>query len=70
MLEVREHGVRVSVVMPGSVATGFGGSTNLASWKLRPEDVAESVAHLLSMPTHALVYSLEIRASQPPVKRA
>jgi short-subunit dehydrogenase len=69
MLEVRDHGVRVSVVMPGSVATGFFGSTNPASWKLRPEDVAESVAHLLSVPKHALVFSLEVRASQPPVKR-
>ena len=43
MLEVRERGVKVSVVNPGSVATEFSGGTDQA-WKLRPEDVADAVA--------------------------
>lgn len=68
MLEVRDHGVRVSVVSPGSVATGFSSGAD-APWKLRPEQVAESVAHVLDAPPGALVYSVEVRAAQPPARR-
>ncbi len=65
MLEVRDAGVRVSVVMPGSVATELtpGGSTR--AWALRPEDVATTVESILSMPPHALVYNVEVRAARP-----
>ncbi len=66
MLEVREFGVKVSVVMPGSVATDMivGDSTD-QSWMLKPEDVAEVVARILDTPSHALTYQVEIRASNP-----
>lgn len=65
MLEIREYGVKVSIVMPGSVATELtpGGSTK--GWALRPEDVAETVAQILSMPRHALTFIVEVRAAQP-----
>ena len=48
MLEVREAGIRVSVVMPGSVATDFSHPKEHAddSWKLTPADVAEVVMDL------------------------
>ena len=44
MQEVRHDNIRVSYVMPGSVATGFGGrgADGEADWKLTPEDVASS----------------------------
>ena len=61
MLEVREHGVMVSVVMPGSVDTGFGGGGRDKSWALKPEDVAEAVVHLLETPPHVLVSRVEMR---------
>lgn len=66
MLEVREFGVKVSVVMPGSVATDMivGDNTD-QSWMLRPEDVAEVVARILDTPQHALTYQVEVRASNP-----
>jgi 3-oxoacyl-[acyl-carrier protein] reductase len=65
MLEVRDRGVRVSVVCPGSVATDlFPPGTDL-SWMLKPEDVAEAVAGVLAMPPHALVYQVEVRAARP-----
>jgi short-subunit dehydrogenase len=66
MLEVREFGVKVSVVMPGSVATDMivGDSTD-QSWMLKPEDVAEVVARILDSPPHALTYQVEVRASNP-----
>ncbi|MEP7343895.1 MAG: SDR family NAD(P)-dependent oxidoreductase [Gemmatimonadaceae bacterium] len=65
MLEVRDRGVRVSVVCPGSVATAFVPPGTDASWMLMPEDVAEAVAGVLAMPRHALVYQVEVRAAQP-----
>lgn len=65
MLEVRDYGVKVSVVMPGSVATELtpGGST--VDWALRPADVAETVAQVLAMPPHALQFIVEVRAARP-----
>jgi NADP-dependent 3-hydroxy acid dehydrogenase YdfG len=63
-LEVREHGVKVSIVNPGSVATSFS-SRKDESWMLSPEEVAESVAHVIDTPADVLVHSLEIRALTP-----
>src|SRR6188768_3285090 len=63
MLEEREKNVRVSVVMPGSVATDFSGPHEPAddSWKLRPADVAEVVIDLLRHPGRSLPSKVEIR---------
>jgi NADP-dependent 3-hydroxy acid dehydrogenase YdfG len=68
MLEVREHGVKVSVVMPGSVATDMVGGDSDTSWMLLPEDVAESVAYVVATPPAVLVHRLEIRVLKPPKK--
>ena len=65
MLEVREHGVKVSTVNPGSVATDFSARAD-ASWMLSPDEVAESIAHIVATPPDVLVHSLEIRALAPP----
>ena len=65
MLEVREYGVKVSTIMPGSVATALFPPGTDTSWMLQAEDVAETVAQVLSMPAHALVYNVEVRASLP-----
>ena len=67
MLEVRDRGVKVSVVMPGSVATEFShpGTVNGADWKLHAEDVAEAVAHLVDTPPHVLVSRVEMRPARP-----
>jgi 3-oxoacyl-[acyl-carrier protein] reductase len=66
MLEVREFGVKVSVVMPGSVATDMNVSGSAdQSWMLKPEDVAEVVANILNTTSHALTYQVEVRAANP-----
>jgi NADP-dependent 3-hydroxy acid dehydrogenase YdfG len=65
MLEVRDFGVRVSVVMPGSVATGLFPDGTDTSWMLRPEEVAESVSHIIEAPPEVLVFTLEVRALSP-----
>ena len=69
MMEVRYDGIRVSYLMPGSVATDFGrGSAAKQDWALTPEDVAEVVLDLLRSPSHALYSRVEMRPSQPPKK--
>ena len=69
MQEVRYDGIRVSYLMPGSVATDFGrGSTAKQGWALTPADVAEVVIDLLRSPKHALYSRVEMRPSQPPRK--
>ena len=65
MLEVRDAGVRVAVVMPGSVDTEFGGhAAGHAPWKLAPADVAEAVWYVINQPERALVSRVEIRPAQ------
>jgi len=67
MMEVRYDGIRVSYLMPGSVATEFGrGSAAKADWALKPSDVAAVVLDLLRAPSHALFSRVEMRPSQPP----
>jgi NADP-dependent 3-hydroxy acid dehydrogenase YdfG len=68
LLEVRDRGVKVSVVMPGSVATDMIGSESDATWMLRPRDVAEAVAQVIATPPAVLLHRLEIRALKPPRK--
>lgn len=68
MLDLRKHGVKVSTVMPGSVATRFGGSepTDAEAWKIQPEDLGEMILYLLSVPPQTLPSKVEVRPSQPP----
>ena len=68
MQEVRHDNIRVSYVMPGSVATGFGGTSGGAEWKLAPEDVAKVVVDLISHDARSLASRVELRPSRPPRK--
>ena len=71
MLDLRDAGVRVTTVMPGSVATGFAGRSaeDGTEWKLSPEDVAEAVLGVILQRSQALASCIELRPSRPPVKR-
>lgn len=68
MLELRESGVKVSVVNPGSVATSFSQGGD-GSWKLVAEDVANAVAAVLETPPNVLIHSLEVRTLTAPPKK-
>jgi NADP-dependent 3-hydroxy acid dehydrogenase YdfG len=72
MLEVRDHGIKVSVVMPGSVATHFNDHvpSDTDAWKLTPEDVADTVAYLVATPPNVLVHRAEVRTLTVPQGRA
>ena len=67
MLDVRYDDVRVSIVMPGSVNTGFRGKerSSRRSWPLEPDDCALTVMQLLDYPKEAHVSRVEMRPSQP-----
>jgi 3-hydroxy acid dehydrogenase / malonic semialdehyde reductase len=65
MLEVRHSGVRVSVVMPGSVATDLFPEGTDMSWMIEPEDIANAVAYVVSTPENVLVHRLEVRPLAP-----
>jgi len=68
MQEVRHDGVRVSYIMPGSVATEFShpsGSTAGADWRIGAEDIAQIVTDLLAMPERTLPSRVEVRPARP-----
>ena len=70
MQELRYDNIRVTTVLPGSVATGFSGrdAGSGAEWKLLPEDVAHAIVDLLNHPARSLPSRVEIRPSRPPKK--
>jgi 3-oxoacyl-[acyl-carrier protein] reductase len=68
MQEVRKDDIRVSYIMPGSVATEFGGSADHSAWKIQPDDIAELVMDLLRMNPRTLPSRIEVRPSKPPAK--
>jgi acetoacetyl-CoA reductase len=67
MQEVRYDDIRVSYIMPGSVATGFSGGDEHrgADWKVAPEDVAEVVMNLLRHDPRSLPSRVELRPTKP-----
>ena len=70
MLDVRKAGVKVSTIMPGSVATYFNNRVpgEGDAWKIQPEDIGELVIDLLKMNPRTLPSKIEVRPSIPPSK--
>jgi NAD(P)-dependent dehydrogenase (short-subunit alcohol dehydrogenase family) len=71
MQDVRYDGIRVSTIMPGSVATDFGadpGTKPREAWKLPAQDIAKAVVDLYRFPRGSLASRIELRPSQPPRK--
>ncbi len=65
MLDHRYENIRVSYIMPGSVATEFGAGAPGEDWKIAADDVAEVVLAVLRMPARTLVSRVEIRPAKP-----
>jgi 3-oxoacyl-[acyl-carrier protein] reductase len=67
MLDLRKYGIKVSTIMPGSVATNF--NNHLPSveddWKIQPEDIGQIVIDLLKMNPRTLPSKIEVRPSMP-----
>ena len=68
MLDLRKYGIKVTTIMPGSVATNFNNHTvsNADAWKIQPEDIGEIVSGLLKMNPRTLPSKVEVRPSIPP----
>lgn len=68
MLDLRPHGIKVSQVMPGSVATYFNDHKpdERDAWKIQVEDIAQIVVDLLRMHPRTLPSRVEVRPSRPP----
>ena len=71
MLDVRGDGVKVSTIMPGSVATYFNNHVpgEADAWKIQPEDIGRIVMDLLHMDPRTLPSKIEVRPSVPPSAR-
>ena len=70
MLDLRRYDIKVSTIMPGSVATHFNGhvpSENDA-WKIQPEDIGQLVLGLLRMNPRTLPSKIEVRPTRPDKK--
>ncbi|TXK76450.1 SDR family oxidoreductase [Mesonia sp. K4-1] len=73
MLDLRNDGVSVSTIMPGSVSTHFNGhdphqEESDEAWKIQKEDIGELVVDLFKMNKRSLPSKVEIRPSRPPQK--
>lgn len=64
--ELREYGIRVSAVAPGSVNTGFNVSRGKDSGKLQPDDVAGVVAMLVTQAPQSFVSEVLMRPTMKP----
>lgn len=67
MLDLRKHGIKVTTIMPGSVATHFNNHipNDADAWKIQPEDIGQMVADLLKMNPRTLPSKIEVRPSIP-----
>ena len=70
MLDLRKDGIKVSTIMPGSVATYFNNHTpnERDAWKIQPEDIGQIVRDLIKMPARTLPSKIEVRPTMPPSK--
>lgn len=70
MLDLRQYGIKVSTIMPGSVATNFNHNEpdEKDAWKIQPEDIGELVLDLLQMNERTLPSKIEVRPTRPDKK--
>ncbi len=66
MLDLRPFKIKVSTIMPGSVATYFNNHepSDQDAWKIQPEDLGQMVIDLLNMNPRTLPSKIEVRPSQ------
>ena len=67
MLDLRKYEIKVTTIMPGSVATHFNNHipNDADAWKIQPEDIGQLVADLLNMNPRTLPSKIEVRPSMP-----
>ncbi|MEY8847429.1 SDR family oxidoreductase [Psychroserpens sp. XS_ASV72] len=70
MLDLRQYGIKVTTIMPGSVSTHFNGNepSDKGAWKIQIEDLGQIVIDLLKMNPRTLPSKIEVRPTTPPSK--
>lgn len=70
MLDLRRYGIKVTTIMPGSVATYFNHHipSEKDAWKIQPEDIGQIVLDLLKMHPRTLPSKIEVRPTRPDKK--
>lgn len=70
MLDLRKYGIKVTTIMPGSVASYFNGNepSEKDAWKIQPEDIGKLVVDLLTMHPRTLPSKIEVRPTRPDLK--
>lgn len=70
MLDLRKYDIKVSTIMPGSVASYFNDHipSEKDAWKIQPEDIGELVLDLLRMHPRTLPSKIEVRPTRPDKK--
>ena len=67
MLDLRSEGIKVTTIMPGSVASYFNEHqpSEKDAWKIQPEDIGQIVIDLIRMPARTLPSKIEVRPTRP-----
>ncbi|TXN37852.1 SDR family oxidoreductase [Flagellimonas hymeniacidonis] len=70
MLDLRKYNIKVTTIMPGSVASNFNGNkpSEKDSWKIQAEDIGKLVVDLLMMHPRTLPSKIEVRPTRPDLK--
>ncbi|XLS29092.1 SDR family oxidoreductase [Flavobacteriaceae bacterium M23B6Z8] len=70
MLDLRKYDIKVTTLMPGSVASHFNNNVpdDSDAWKIQPEDIGELVIDLLQMHPRTLPSKIEVRPTRPDLK--
>ncbi|GAB4017356.1 SDR family oxidoreductase [Spirosoma koreense] len=67
MLDLRNEGIKVTTIMPGSVASYFNDHqpSEKDAWKIQPEDIGQLIVDLINMPARTLPSKIEVRPTRP-----
>ncbi len=70
MLDLRKYNVKVTTIMPGSVASHFNNNepSEKDTWKIQAEDIGKLVVDLMQMHPRTLPSKIEVRPTRPDLK--
>ncbi|UJH69277.1 SDR family oxidoreductase [Muricauda sp. SCSIO 65647] len=70
MLDLRRYDIKVTTIMPGSVASYFNDNdpSEKDAWKIQPEDIGQIVLDLLMIHPRTLPSKVEVRPTRPDLK--
>jgi len=66
MLDLREHDIKTTTIMPGSVTSHFNEHepNEADAWKIQPEDLGQMVVDLLNLNPNVLPSKIEVRPTK------